>query len=302
MRGIIVAGMFVIGMSFGFVSQARADLLPPECATTGCHAYTRCYKFLSADSYVDRMLIAVVKAVQGTYTAYAVHDSVCLDKGYKFNSVDIRWASRDYVAQQGMANLGIYDNWASAAQSTWVTAKDFKIAADTNFHILNTSTQKPFVTMISDTIPLQSQEIWCEYVHLSASIACGEEYNTYYEKCVVTHHNNGSPDTTMCQILMIDIEPCFIVSNKAGKSDREEHALISLSSVSRSHISFISQKQGPAAIAIYSSSGKLIQNNRALIRAGETVRLPLGSISPGMYWIRIQTGDQIISKPVMIAR
>ena len=94
--------MFVmLGMSPAITS---ADILPPP----GFHAPGLCTKIVNLDSFPEIVLVGFIMGHgNGTnkYSAYQIKNNVCLDKGYKFNSLSIYWTTKEKFNLLDLNNL-----------------------------------------------------------------------------------------------------------------------------------------------------------------------------------------------------
>ena len=90
---LALAGIFLL-----IPALAAADVLEP-----GFHAVNRkiCYQFARSSDSAGYQAYAVVLAVQGTFTYVPLSSGSCVDQGYKFNSVELYWASKSLLASAG---------------------------------------------------------------------------------------------------------------------------------------------------------------------------------------------------------
>jgi|TARA_Y100000034_G_C6769275_1_gene343113 hypothetical protein len=87
------------------VSLVSADVIPENS-----HSLSRCVKFVNLNEFSDVVLIGYYTGpMVDTYEAYQIENDACLQKGYKFNSLNIYWATKEKFNTLDIANLNVDD-------------------------------------------------------------------------------------------------------------------------------------------------------------------------------------------------
>ncbi len=90
-------------LSLILMSFASADVIPPNS-----HSLGRCLNFVNLDDFPDIVLIGFYTGpMVDTYQAYKLENNVCLTKGYKFNSLNIYWTTKNEFESMNMDNLDL---------------------------------------------------------------------------------------------------------------------------------------------------------------------------------------------------
>ena len=83
---LIIAILGILMINF-----ASADSIPGNS-----HSISRCVKFVNINDFSDVVLIGYYTGpMVDTYEAYQIENDTCLDKGYKFNTLDIYWTTKE---------------------------------------------------------------------------------------------------------------------------------------------------------------------------------------------------------------
>ena len=73
------------------INFASADTIPENS-----HPFSRCVKFVNINDFSDVVLIGFYTGpMVDTYKAYQIENDKCLDKGYKFNKLNIYWIQKE---------------------------------------------------------------------------------------------------------------------------------------------------------------------------------------------------------------
>ena len=104
MKKIIVLSFLMFVFTGLIPSIVLADLLPDP----GFHALGLCSKITNLDSFPDIVLIGFITGPGSgakKYSAYQIKNGVCLDKGYKFNNLDVYWTTKEKFKLIDLQNL-----------------------------------------------------------------------------------------------------------------------------------------------------------------------------------------------------
>ncbi|MEA1895397.1 MAG: hypothetical protein U9N36_09405 [Euryarchaeota archaeon] len=83
---LIIVVLGILMMNF-----ASADSIP-----VNSHPLSRCVKFANINDFSDVILIGFYTGpMVDTYEAYQIENDKCLDKGYKFNTLNIYWTAKE---------------------------------------------------------------------------------------------------------------------------------------------------------------------------------------------------------------
>lgn len=83
---LIIVVLGILMMNF-----ASADAIPRNS-----HPLSRCVKFANINDFSEVVLIGFYTGpMVDTYEAYQIENDKCLDKGYKFNTLDIYWTTKE---------------------------------------------------------------------------------------------------------------------------------------------------------------------------------------------------------------
>ena len=83
------------------INFASADSIPGNS-----HSISRCVKFVNINDFSDVVLIGYYTGpMVDTYEAYQIENDTCLDKGYKFNTLDIYWTTKEKFNSHDLKNL-----------------------------------------------------------------------------------------------------------------------------------------------------------------------------------------------------
>lgn len=83
------------------INFASADSIPGNS-----HSLSRCVKFVNINDFSDVVLIGYYTGpMVDTYEAYQIGNDTCLDKGYKFNTLDIYWTTKENFNSHDLKNL-----------------------------------------------------------------------------------------------------------------------------------------------------------------------------------------------------
>lgn len=101
MKKIFVYGLFLSLFAVLSASTASADVIMPNT-----HAVNLCAKVVNLNDFPD---IVLVKNITGPMaknsTASSIENNICLTAGYKFNSLDIYWTTKDKPTIINASNL-----------------------------------------------------------------------------------------------------------------------------------------------------------------------------------------------------
>jgi len=101
MKKLIICALFFSASLFLFTSAARADIIPPNSKPLN-----RCVKFVNLDKFPDVILIGRYTGPMVTEPViYQVENNKCLEKGYKFNTLDLYWNTKAKGAMVNPDNL-----------------------------------------------------------------------------------------------------------------------------------------------------------------------------------------------------
>jgi hypothetical protein len=101
MRKIILSLLIGIFLLVGIVNLVSADVIPDNS-----HPLSRCVKFVNLNEFSDIVLIGFYTGpMVDTYEAYQITDNECLEKGYKFNSLNIYWTTKEKFNTLNLKNL-----------------------------------------------------------------------------------------------------------------------------------------------------------------------------------------------------
>lgn len=111
---LIIAVLGILMINF-----ASADVIPEYS-----HPLSRCVKFVNINDFSDVVLIGfytgvgVYTGVGGnTYEAYQIENDECLDKGYKFNRLNIYWTTKENFDHLDIKKLKLdSEKFASSGQ------------------------------------------------------------------------------------------------------------------------------------------------------------------------------------------
>ncbi|MEM4181783.1 MAG: hypothetical protein QXX68_01355 [Candidatus Pacearchaeota archaeon] len=78
-----------------------ADVIPENS-----HPLDRCVKFVNLNEFSDVVLIGYYTGpMVDTYEAYQIQNGACLEKGYKFNSLNVYWTTKEKFNTLDLKNL-----------------------------------------------------------------------------------------------------------------------------------------------------------------------------------------------------
>ena len=104
MKKILVFSL-VLFLSGLILSVASADVIMPNT-----HVVDRCAKIINLEQYPDIVLVSYVTGpVVSNYQASQIKNNTCLDKGYKFNHLDIYWITAEKFKKLNLVNLNLSD-------------------------------------------------------------------------------------------------------------------------------------------------------------------------------------------------
>jgi hypothetical protein len=84
---LLFSFLLLISLSF----NVYADVIPENA-----HYVDRCVKFINLDKYPDIILLgSFTGPMTQTPETYTIENNKCLTKGYKFNSLNIYWTTKD---------------------------------------------------------------------------------------------------------------------------------------------------------------------------------------------------------------
>jgi hypothetical protein len=99
--------LFLIMAIFGIlaVSLVSADVIPENS-----HSLSRCVKFFNINEFSEVVLIGYYTGpMVDTYEAYKIENDACLQKGYKFNSLNVYWTTKEKFDTLDLENLNVAD-------------------------------------------------------------------------------------------------------------------------------------------------------------------------------------------------
>jgi len=99
--------LFLIVAIFGIlaVSLVSADVIPENS-----HSLSRCVKFVNLNEFSDVVLIGYYTGpMVDTYEAYQIENDACLQKGYKFNALNVYWTTKEKFDTLDLENLNVAD-------------------------------------------------------------------------------------------------------------------------------------------------------------------------------------------------
>lgn len=101
----MIKKLFLIMAIIGIlaVSFVSADVIPENS-----HYLYRCVKFVNLNEFSNVVMIGYYTGpVVDTYEAYQIENGVCLEKGYKFNSLNIYWVTKEGFDSLDIKNLNV---------------------------------------------------------------------------------------------------------------------------------------------------------------------------------------------------
>jgi len=107
LMNLMMKKLFLIMAIIGIlaVSFVSADVIPGNS-----HSLSRCDKFVNLNEFSDIVLIGYYTGpMVDTYEAYQIENNDCLEKGYKFNSLNIYWATKEKFDALDIENLNVAD-------------------------------------------------------------------------------------------------------------------------------------------------------------------------------------------------
>ncbi len=151
--------LFLLNFVFMFSSTVSADLIPPYY-----HSVDRCVKVVNLNEFPNVVLIGYITGhAIDKYEAYQILDNECLTKGYKFNSFNIYWTTKEKFNSIDLKNLNLMD--------INLLLKNFE----------------PSNKYISDKNPLVGEDIEYSIAGFSNSKL------VFYKSKQTSEYNNGNP-------------------------------------------------------------------------------------------------------------
>ena len=99
MKKILIA-LFVFLITNLFVSIAQADVI-----FEGTHPVNKCVKIINSLDFPQYYVVGYLEGPMVTISNYVVRPSECLTKGYKFTTLSIYLADRNYIDSIGVENF-----------------------------------------------------------------------------------------------------------------------------------------------------------------------------------------------------
>jgi len=85
------------------LTMVFADVIPGNS-----HPLDRCVKVTNLSEFPEIVLLGYyVGPMVETYEVYQVEEGKCLDKGYKFNTLNLYWVTKDQFSQLDLKNLDL---------------------------------------------------------------------------------------------------------------------------------------------------------------------------------------------------
>jgi hypothetical protein len=264
--------MFLI--SLALQTPLFADVINPDY-----HPVNRCATIDNLDSFPDIVLIAAVYA-PGKYilNQYVVKKDSCLAMGYKFNTLNIFWTTRDYFNEVGLTGVGIPQNLAkksAAAGAVPVPA------------VLLTNAIVPYGGTVPNSDSLVGEEYHYLLIQINGSLM------VYLAKKVSI--NSGQTKTTQ------NFDPP--TSGVIRKPSRTiTGPLAGTLVVSDGYALLTSAADGPAMVTFFNCAGRPVVSFSRNCRKGCTYIQPLTGLASGLYWMRLVTPGGTVSKQLPIIR
>jgi hypothetical protein len=169
---IVLLCVFAVGLASG-------DIMPDNS-----HPLERCVKFVNLDEVPDVVLIGyVIGPMIRNYEAYQIEDDVCLDKGYKFNSLNIYWTKKENFSSLDLKNLS--GKLKNGSRDDLMIGHD--VYLPTNLTLLFEELES-FGGYVDDSNPLIKETIEYSITEFpNGSLIAYRSKQTY-------KYNNGQPD------------------------------------------------------------------------------------------------------------
>lgn len=91
MKKLFIHTLFFFSCAIVSTSTALADVIPPNS-----HPLNRCVKIVNLDEFPNLSLIGYYTGPMiDDYETYEIENNECLSKGYKFNTLNIYWNTKD---------------------------------------------------------------------------------------------------------------------------------------------------------------------------------------------------------------
>lgn len=101
MKKLFIYPLFLLAFMFFFSPSASADLIP-----SNSHTFSRCVKIVNLNEFPDLVLISYVTGpMVKSPEIKQINNNECLVKGYKFNSLNIYWNTKDKPNSINSKNL-----------------------------------------------------------------------------------------------------------------------------------------------------------------------------------------------------
>lgn len=272
MRPISLTKFFFL--SLALCVPLAADVINPEY-----HPVNRCATIDNLDSFPDLVLIAAVYA-PGKYIVnqYVVQKDSCLTLGYKFNTLNIFWTTRDYFNEVGLTGVGIPQNLAKKS------AAGGAVPAPA---VLLTNAVVPYGGTVPNTSLLVGEEYHYLLIQINGSLM------VYLAKKVSINSDQTSSIQTFDP-------PTSGVIRKPSRTITGP--LAGTLVVSDGYALLTSAADGPASVTFFNCAGRSVVSFSRNCRKGCTYIQPLTGLASGLYWMRLATPGGTVNKQLPIIR
>jgi hypothetical protein len=251
-----------------------ADVINPDF-----HPVDRCATINNLDSFPDIVLIAAVYA-PGKYLVnkYVVQKDSCLSMGYKFNTLNIFWTTRDDFNQVGLGGLAIPQSLAKKTDTTGTVPAPV---------VFLTNAINPYGATVPNSDPLVREEFFYSLQHLNGSL-------TVYlaKKVSLTSDQTSRVETFDPPSVGIIRKP---LRTTAGSP-------IGTLVIANGYAILTSAADGPTAVTFFNCAGRSVMSFGRNCSKGCTYIQPLTGLASGLYWMRLATPHGTVSKQLPIIR
>lgn len=165
-------------------SMALADI-----PMSNSHLIDKCVEIANLDQFPDMVLVGYVTGPElgettNKYNAFQIENNKCLDKGYKFNSLDVYWITKDKFNLIDLKNLNTKEETINNGSSTGSEI----IPVDLS--LLSKELETDNLTF--DWVDNSDTSLKKETVDYSISQSSDGIY-TFYKSKQTSEYNNGTP-------------------------------------------------------------------------------------------------------------
>ena len=259
---LVMLGLFVFKASYG-------DVIPDNS-----HFVENCVKITNLSDYGAISLIGHVRSVMSDDYNYLISSAKCLEKGYKFNSLEIYAVSNEYIEGKEIEDLDLPNDEHA-----------FKSTVQIN----------PSGGYQHDSIPVSAIEKYYKIIGFTNNEVVLHEWKE------IISFNNGSTD--LIQIFEYEGDASGVFQNlpENGKIDNTRTDVYPNPDHSCFHLKMSNRYTGNVNIEMIKMSGEIvkklsIEKNTIM----DHYELSVYGLSRGSYIIKLMFGDMTETKKIII--